>query len=107
MSKRKKKPLDVLSKAIGDFVDDVGSQIIEEGVAFAHELMHKTTGPDPYAVLGAKPTDSTDVVRSIYHNLAKYWHPDNPITGDAERFKEIQNAYETIIAARRNGQQPA
>ena len=57
---------------------------------------------DPYAVLGM-PQDATDKdLKAAHRRLAKKFHPDrNP--GDphaAEKFKEIQWAYESIQTSR-------
>lgn len=30
----------------------------------------------PYAVLLARPADSDDTIRRLYHNIARYTHPD-------------------------------
>lgn len=93
-----KKPLDVLAQAAREAMEDVGAQALHEGVAFVHELMHKRTGHDAYEILGVDPDDPIDVVRAVYHAKAKHYHPDNLETGDAERFKLIQRAYEAIAA---------
>jgi len=51
-----------------------------------------------YAVLGVKQTDSADVIRKAYRQLAKKYHPDlNP--GDKaaeEKMRGIGEAWETL-----------
>jgi curved DNA-binding protein CbpA len=49
---------------------------------------------DYYKVLGILPTATDDVVRAVYRALAKKHHPDTG--GDAERFREISEAYSVL-----------
>jgi curved DNA-binding protein CbpA len=53
---------------------------------------------DFYEVLQLSPNASTETVERVYRMLAKRYHPDNQDTGDAARFAEVQNAYETLSA---------
>jgi DnaJ-class molecular chaperone len=54
--------------------------------------------PDPYEVLGIAPDATQREVKQAYRGLAMQFHPDrNPGRPDAaERFKQIQQAYETL-----------
>ena len=63
---------------------------------------------DPYQVLGVPSTATDEEVKKAYRNLARKYHPDNyhdnPLEDLAqERMKEINEAYETIRAQRKNG----
>lgn len=66
---------------------------------------------DPhYAILGAQPTDSLEVVKKKYRALAMKWHPDKMIAQGAsseamrhakEKLQQINEAYEKILEARK------
>lgn len=63
---------------------------------------------DPYKVLGISPNATDAQVKEAYRALAKKYHPDNyignPIADLAtEKMKEINEAYDTIMAQRRRG----
>ena len=51
---------------------------------------------DLYEVLGIKKGASKDEIKSAYRKLAKTYHPDNHETGNAEKFKEVQEAYDIL-----------
>ena len=51
---------------------------------------------DLYEVLGVNKGASKDDIKSAYRKLAKKYHPDNHETGDAEKFKEVQEAYDIL-----------
>ena len=63
-----------------------------------------TAIPDHYAALGIDPTADPEVIAAAYRALAKKYHPDTGATtgtASAERFAEIQQAYEVLGSADR------
>jgi molecular chaperone DnaJ len=61
---------------------------------------------DPYKILGVSPNATDEEIKMAYRELAKKYHPDNysgsPIADLAgEKMKEINEAYDTIIAERK------
>jgi len=61
-----------------------------------------TTIPDHYAALGIDPTADPEVITAAYRALAKKFHPDTGAaagTASAERFDQIQKAYEVLRTA--------
>lgn len=63
---------------------------------------------NPYQILGISPDASDDEVKKAYRKLPKKFHPDanigNPHQAEyTEKFKEVQNAYKTIMDGRKKG----
>ena len=71
---------------------------------------------DYYEVLQISPNAELETIKRVYKLLVVRVHPDNPSTGDAERFRLIKQAYETLsvpdkreaydIAREENAQEP-
>jgi curved DNA-binding protein CbpA len=51
---------------------------------------------DYYEVLQLSPNATSETVERVYRMLAKRFHPDNQDSGDAQRFAEVQRAYDTL-----------
>lgn len=64
------------------------------------------SGRDPYKLLGVSRGASGEEIKKAYRSLVRRFHPDaNP--GDPraeERFKEIQQAYETLSNPEKRGE---
>ena len=63
---------------------------------------------NPYDVLGVSPNASDDEIKKAYRDLTRKYHPDanvdNPLADLAEeKFKEVQEAYDTIMQERSSG----
>ena len=63
---------------------------------------------NPYDVLKVSPNASDDEIKKAYRELSRKYHPDtnvnNPLADLAEeKFKEIQEAYNTIMKEREQG----
>jgi|SRR5579885_3493356 curved DNA-binding protein CbpA len=50
-----------------------------------------------YAVLGVPPDADEQAIRTAYHVLARRYHPDRGPGSSSEKFREITEAYETLI----------
>jgi curved DNA-binding protein CbpA len=51
---------------------------------------------DHYEVLGVEPQSDSDAIQRAYARLAQRFHPNNPDTGDKEKFDSINQAYEIL-----------
>ena len=63
---------------------------------------------NPYDVLGVSPSASDYEIKKAYRDLTRKYHPDanvdNPLADLAEeKFKEVQEAYDTIMRERSSG----
>jgi hypothetical protein len=60
--------------------------------------------PDFYELLQVSPRADLDTIRRVYRIMAARFHPDNPVSGDHERFIELQEAYEVLSRPERRAQ---
>src|SRR5260221_622877 len=51
---------------------------------------------DYYEVLQISPRAELETIKRVFKLLAVRVHPDNPTTGDAEQFRKLKEAYETL-----------
>ena len=56
-----------------------------------------TSSPDPYAVLDLASNATEAEIKQAYRRKAAFYHPDrNHATDAAERFREVQEAYDLL-----------
>lgn len=51
---------------------------------------------DYYELLQISPNAQVDTINRVYRMLAQRFHPDNPESGDMERFLKLQSAYSVL-----------
>jgi curved DNA-binding protein CbpA len=51
---------------------------------------------DYYEILEISPNANLETIERIFRHLARRYHPDNANTGDASRFSEVVEAYNTL-----------
>jgi curved DNA-binding protein len=51
---------------------------------------------DFYELMQINPNAEPETVQRVYRMLATRYHPDNPRTGDPDRFIKLRQAYETL-----------
>ncbi len=69
--------------------------------------MADTSAPDHYEVLQLSPRADQTTVQRVFRHLAKRYHPDNQESGDAERFKQVMDAFEVLSDPARRAQYDA
>jgi curved DNA-binding protein CbpA len=62
--------------------------------------MSETPFVDHYEALQLSQNADAETVERVYRLLAKRYHPDNAASGDADRFREIHDAYEILSDAK-------
>lgn len=67
-------------------------------------LPEKTSGIDPWAVLGLDSSKGTTEaeITAKYRSLSKQFHPDNPSTGDVLKWAQIREAHDLLMATVRS-----
>jgi len=56
----------------------------------------ESPGLDHYEVLQVSPRADGDTIQRVFRFLAKRFHPDNPESGNAERFKQLMDAFRVL-----------
>lgn len=52
--------------------------------------------PDHYELLQISPRADQDTIQRVFRHLAKRYHPDNPESGDAVRFKQLVESFQVL-----------
>ena len=52
---------------------------------------------DYYEVLQLNQQADSETIERVFRLLAKRYHPDNPESGDADKFREVQTAFQVLI----------
>jgi hypothetical protein len=58
--------------------------------------MERDDFTDYYKVLGLSPKANSDELAQRFHRLAKRYHPDNPLSGNRDRFEDMVSAYNVL-----------
>jgi curved DNA-binding protein CbpA len=69
-----------------------------EALVFFVTTMIETSSTlaDHYETLQISPSAEADTIQRVFRLLAQRFHPDNQQTGDADRFREIHDAYRVL-----------
>jgi curved DNA-binding protein CbpA len=59
---------------------------------------------DYYEILQISPNADADTIQRVFRLLAQRFHPDNQDTGNADRFRELHEAYEALNDPARRAQ---
>src|SRR5918993_4047054 len=59
--------------------------------------MNATNAADYYETLQISPNADPDTIQRVFRLLAQRFHPDNPESGDEDRFRHAHEAYTTLI----------
>jgi curved DNA-binding protein len=54
---------------------------------------------DYYEFLQISPNADSDTIHRVYRFLAARFHPDNPVSGDPEKFFQLKSAYDVLSNA--------
>jgi curved DNA-binding protein CbpA len=74
------------------------SSRVLEFVAFSSEKDEpiEMTNTDYYGFLQISPQAEPETISRVFHFLASRYHPDNPTTGNAEKFMQLKQAYDVL-----------
>jgi len=77
---------------IGGNLSKVNAEEIKKAIDFASNRILNS----PWVILGVSKNDPVELIDAIYKLKVKYFHPDNPKTGDSEKFIKLKEAYDKI-----------
>lgn len=67
-------------------------------------MSHENPFVDYYEVLQLSQNADGDTIERVFRLLAKRYHPDNAVSGDESRFREIHDAFVTLSDAERRAE---
>jgi curved DNA-binding protein CbpA len=77
------------------------TSIAEPNTFFALDFEN---APNFYEILQISPRADLDTIHRVYRIMAARCHPDNPLSGDHERFLQLQEAYDVLSDPYRRSQ---
>jgi curved DNA-binding protein len=69
--------------------------------------MSTAAAADWYETLQISPNADADTIQRVFRLLAQKYHPDNQDTGDAERFRQLHDAYLVLSDAEKRAKYDA
>jgi hypothetical protein len=51
---------------------------------------------DHYSILGVEPRADSEMIQTAYSRMAQKYHPNNPDTGNVDKFDAVNQAYEVL-----------
>lgn len=66
--------------------------------------MNERSFVDHYETLHLSQNADAETVERVYRMLAKRYHPDNSESGDADLFRDVQEAYEILVDPERRAE---
>ena len=77
---------------------------LDESYSKTRSSLEMVDAADYYEFLQISPNAQPETVQRVYRFLASRYHPDNPETGDAEKFLLLNRAYEVLSEPMRRAQ---
>jgi hypothetical protein len=69
---------------------------LNEATRKTHPTLDAGQATDHYEFLQINPKAQAETIHRVYRFLAARYHPDNPDTGDPEKFLQLNRAYEVL-----------
>src|SRR6185437_10136989 len=78
------------------------------GAAYETKVPNETGGiEDLYELLQISAYAGSETIHRIYRFLAARYHPDNPVTGNADMFHKVKTAYDVLSNSERRAKYDA
>lgn len=96
-----------LKNIVGTVVNLYGEEVAKKAARFFSGPEEPELPEDsPYNILGVHPDAMDVVVRGAYRALAREYHPDTGTKPDAAKFQAATEAYNAIVAERKEKRVP-